>query len=185
MGATAYLKTVTDGTLTILLAEPPLVDLFITLNPGYRAVQRDIDLFADRYPALRPLLAERVVRLKAEWAEPCLELDKSWFGLRMMLTGDPKGAGGNEPLSMAVHGGTPFGPEFDYGRATYLSVQQVQDVAAALSRADATAMSAVLQARGAIWPDEDVPIWAERFDELTEYYARAARDARGMISFLI
>ncbi len=68
-------------------------------------------------------------------AERYLNIDKSWHGIHFLLTGTV--ASGEPPLANAVLGGMPLGldnPEFDYSPARFLTPDEVQEVAEALSQ---------------------------------------------------
>jgi hypothetical protein len=60
-----------------------------------------------------------------------IDLDKAWHGIHYLLTG--RADGGPKPQSLAVFGGKEFGPEVGYGPARFLTAEQVQSVAEALS----------------------------------------------------
>jgi hypothetical protein len=60
-----------------------------------------------------------------------LYLDKTWYPLHFLLTGEPEGVPG--PISRAISGGTEIGRDLQFGPAKYLMPDEVREVSAALS----------------------------------------------------
>jgi hypothetical protein len=102
-----------------------------------------------------------------------IDIDKAWHSIHFMLTGDPWG--GAPPLANAVLGGTALGDEdVGYGPARYLTSDEVNEVAGALSAIPPTDLARRYKpdalTRADIYPN----IWQREgqgaLDYLLEYY---------------
>ena len=98
--------------------------------------------------------------------------------------------GGKGPLSDAILGGTPIGPNNDFGPARYLEPEEVSAVATALEPVDRPRLLRH-------WPPWFLPRWrlyyvgsygeaeaeavAFEFSELRDYYLTARANGEGMI----
>lgn len=121
-----------------------------------------------------------------------LDIDKAWHGIHFILTGTAWE--GDGPLAMAVMGGTEIGEDVGYGPATYLTPDEVSDVAAALepltpeafrARFDPTAMAAAsIYAMGDSDPGEDLGYLDGYFTELRTYYLETAAQGWAMLRYV-
>jgi hypothetical protein len=107
-------------------------------------------------------------------ATPRLYLDKAWWGIHFLLTGDY--GPGTESISWAILGGVELkGPDLGYGPPRFLKPDEVIAVAAALSGVSAEALAgrfdAAALAEANVYPN----IWdegAEAADYLIDYYKK-------------
>lgn len=125
---------------------------------------------------------------------PGIDVDKAWQAIHFLLVGDPwKGDG---PLALAVLNGPEIGDDAGYGPATYLTPEEVRDVAAALEpitpeqlgqRFDPTAMMAQ-QIYPEIWDEDDeeelIEYITEGYQEVRSYYLDAAAKGNAMLKYV-
>ena len=126
---------------------------------------------------------------------PHLDIDKAWHGIHFLLNGSAWE--GDPPLFNVVLGGTELGDEdLGYGPARYLTPEEVQDTAHAISRISVDDLRSRYDARAMtkadIYPEI---IWERDGDEamqyLLDYYAavvaffqEAARQGHAMLLFM-
>jgi hypothetical protein len=106
-----------------------------------------------------------------------IDLDKAWHGIHFLLTGQADG--GEAPLAWAITGGEILGDdpeEYDqgYGPALFLTTEQVQAVAQALSNLSKDEFAARFDAKAMAKKDIYPNIWErdsqEALDYLLHYY---------------
>jgi len=119
-----------------------------------------------------------------------LNLEKSWHVLHFLLTGEAENA--QPPLGNAILGGKEIGDDLGYGPARFLTPQEVQEVASALTSlkkedlASRFDLDAMIKAR--IYPvrdESELELAQEYFDELSRYYADAAVDGNAMLLYVV
>ena len=121
-----------------------------------------------------------------------LDIDKSWHIIHFLLTG--RAWGGAIPLANAVCGGTALGDvDVGYGPARFLEVQEVADVATAISgitaaelwsRFSAGALEDAQIYPGGTWTADDFPYVAQHYVQLQEFYRVAASRGEAVIAYL-
>ncbi len=119
-----------------------------------------------------------------------LPLEKTFHALHWLITGQTWG--GDPPLANAVLGGAEYGPDLGYGKVRYLEPEKVSEVAPALgsltvdtllSRWNVKAMKA---AKIYVVADkEGREECAIRYPQLQVYFAEAARQREGMLSYIL
>lgn len=103
----------------------------------------------------------------------CQDIDKSWHCIHFMLAGSTDVSA--EPLSWAILGGEEIGDDVGYGPARILEPQQVQSIAAALSKIDEATFKAkfnpkAMQAANVYLSEMCVRDGEEAFEYLLENY---------------
>ncbi|WP_246427855.1 YfbM family protein [Paenibacillus phyllosphaerae] len=121
-----------------------------------------------------------------------LYLDKSWHAIHYILNG--KAWEGEEPLVHVILGGTPIGEDYGYGPPRYLTPEQVEQVAQALTGLQGAELigryNPDLMAQQDIYPQIDWDDEEEQqyvFDyywSLVDYYKAAAASGNGMLLYL-
>ena len=121
-------------------------------------------------------------------ADEYLDLYKSWNAIHVLLEDGEPGAESN-----AVMGGTPVGEDLGYGPARLLDDQEVAKISADLAkvsqsdfegRFDVDKMKDVYSFH-AEDADEEWSMISDLFKELKKFYAAAAEQSCGMISYLV
>jgi Domain of unknown function (DUF1877) len=109
--------------------------------------------------------------------KPPLDLDKAWWGIHFLLTGEY--GPGAEPISWAIMGGLELeGPDLGYGPPRYLRPDQVAAVAAALTGVSAETLAGRFDADAFTKADIYPSIWdegSEAADYLIDYYRKLVR----------
>jgi Domain of unknown function (DUF1877) len=134
--------------------------------------------------------AKIVAFLYAEESPP-LCLDKAWYGIHFLLTGED---GPNDaPISWAIMGGgnTLTEPDLGYGPPRLLSPEQVVSVAEALSKISSNELSsrfdAAAFAEAGVYPNiwdggtEALDYMMTCYEQLATYYNGAAKAGHAML----
>jgi Domain of unknown function (DUF1877) len=123
-------------------------------------------------------------------ATPSLDLDKAWWGIHFLLTGDYGPS--SKPLSWAILGGVELdGPDLGYGSPRYLRPDEVVAVAEALAGMPAEALASGFDAAALTEANVYPNIWDEGTDaadylihhykKLGPFYADAAKAGHAML----
>lgn len=141
-----------------------------------------------------PSLVHRLIAEQTADPRMSLDLDKAWHGIHVLLTGNHGEVDSDDPLDLAILGGTPIGEDVGFGPATLLTPGQVKAVAAALrqvprqtmlARYDPEAFTAA-QVYPAIWDEEDVldGYLVPYLEDLLAFYRQAAVRGHAVLQML-
>jgi Domain of unknown function (DUF1877) len=134
--------------------------------------------------------AGALFRLLTEEGEGHLHLDKEWHGIHFLLTGESCTSA--HPLAIAIFGSEDIGEDLSYGPARLLSVDQVHEVASALSKVAAQELrhrynpKSMTEAK--VYPE----VWEREGDDalewlmaglalLTKFYSEASSQNRAVV----
>jgi hypothetical protein len=119
-----------------------------------------------------------------------LPLEKTFHALHWLITGQTWG--GDPPLANAVLGGKEYGPDLGYGSVRYLEPAEVNDVAPALERLDVDTLLTRWNVKAmkaatiyAVADKDGREECAVRYPQLQAYFAEAARQREGMLSYIL
>ena len=125
-----------------------------------------------------------------------LDIEKSWDGLSFLLTGvgPDEIAKAAPPLSWMIFGAHVLDPDQDlgYGPASYLTPQEVKELAAALSGISIPQLKAnydsakmnELELYPNNWDDEGIDFLLPHFEQLKKFYAKAAANNQAVVTYL-
>jgi hypothetical protein len=126
--------------------------------------------------------------------ENYVDVDKAWHGIHYLLTGES--GSGQEPLSLAIFGGTEFGPEVGIGPARFLTSIQVTELANALDAIPVETLAARFNPKDMeqkeIYPDviwvrdnmESLDYLLENYQQLLSFYKDAAGRGDAVIQWM-
>tara|TARA_R110002072_G_scaffold28855_3_gene92182 strand:+ start:120 stop:695 length:576 start_codon:yes stop_codon:yes gene_type:complete len=182
-------QRLSDVALCAIKQDPSLLDelpwLWWVLDMALEEPERSIAAYGSEAEAQAAIAC-----LPPEFADlpVSFSLEKDWHVMHYLLTN--RVWGGKGPLSDAILGGTPIGPNNDFGPARYLEPEEVSAVATALEPVDRPRLLRH-------WPPWFLPRWrlyyvgsygeaeaeavAFEFSELRDYYLTARANGEGMI----
>ncbi len=137
------------------------------------------------------VMVEEFVSALVDNEERCLDIDKAWAGIHMLLCG--KAWEGELPLFNAVLGGKPLGDEdLGYGPARYLSAQEVRELSLALSGIDLLerrdAFMELVHGNDEVYPgfhdEEDLNYLDYNFARLKEFLCDCVGNGKNLLLFL-
>jgi Domain of unknown function (DUF1877) len=128
--------------------------------------------------------------------KPPLDLDKAWYGIHFLLTGEH--GPDADPQSWAIMGGSvlegPAAPDLGYGPPRYMNPHEVAAVAAALSTIPAETLAGrfdaeKFEAEGIypnVWADdpEALDYLIQNYRNLVQLYADAAEAGHAMLLWI-
>lgn len=144
---------------------------------------------------IEPLLGKRFgSRFPSKKRSDYCDIDKSWQTIHFLLSqGDPWEVTNTE--SLAVLGGTEFGPDMGYGPARFLTADEVKQVAAALSPIDTEELNkrfdgdkmagADLYSFSKQHPGDELEFAQSYFTDLRNFYAFAAEEGKAVLLFIL
>lgn len=129
-------------------------------------------------------------RQKQRSDERYFSLEKDWYALHFLLTGESNlgDTQASPPLCNVVMGGTPTQFEAGYGFVRYLTLEEVRDVADALSQISVEELksrfnSTVFNAAEIYpnpspggWDEEEIESLFELYPKLVEFFQNAAKE---------
>ena len=141
MSMVGEFQRLSESTLDALKQDPeqlealPWLWWFMDLDEPERTLQ----CYRTRYDSEEE--AQAALARRPAWSTDLplsFSLDKDWHVMHYLLTG--RVHGGRVPLKNAVLGGTPIGPDDDFGPARYLEPREVAAVARALEEIDRSSL---------------------------------------------
>lgn len=131
-----------------------------------------------------------VSRLEVSDTVHALDLEKDWHGIHFLLNGDPWKI--TSKAGLAILGGAEFGDDLGYGKAKYLSPDEVRSISKSLEKLPSDYMASKFSIDALEKADIYPNVWRRdgpdglkglesQFEQLKDFYSNAAKEGLGIV----